>query len=319
MKLMREIFQGDSESGFTLVELLLSLVITAILAVGVTRILSITMNTVDYTQTSTLVASNNALIDSVVSEDIASSNGFVIPNTSTSSPDTTKICTSWKNSDTNYSSVRPLLTLSVPSYLPIINATGKGSTILYTLALGIANTFEIGQSATIYGISNSNLSVAGALITAKTEASPTQSGTFTVATSSSTTESETPSKNGTAAVNWYHGYEVRNIENMGELWNFTCPVTGSNSNLKNPRVLRQGVPLPNDSTWSAMVKCTQFNGTSILASTATSTSTICPTNTSLTSIVDNPGIQLIVPPATKGSRSNQKYKIQVIQGARSIA
>ena len=319
MKMMREIFQGDSESGFTLVELLLSLVITAILAVGVTRILSITMRTVDYTQTSTLVASNNALIDSVVSEDIASSNGFVIPNTSTSSPDATKICTSWKSSDIDYSSVRPLLTLSVPSYLPITNATGNGSTIVYTLALGTINNFEIGQSATIYGISNPNLSVSGALITAKSDSSATKSGTFTVATSSSTTESESPSTYGTAAVNWYHGYEVRNIENMGELWSFTCPATGFSSNLKNPRVLRQGVPLPSDSSWSVMVKCTQFSGTSILASTATSTSTICPTNTLLTSIVDNPGIQFIVPPATKGSRSNQQYKIQVIQGARSNA
>ena len=80
MKMIREIFHGDSESGFTLVELLVSLVITAILAVGVTRILSTSMKTIDYTQTSTLVASNNALIESIVSEDIAASNAFIIPN-----------------------------------------------------------------------------------------------------------------------------------------------------------------------------------------------------------------------------------------------
>ena len=319
MKMIREIFQGDSESGFTLVELLVSLVITAILAVGVTRILSTSMKTIDYTQTSTLVASNNALIESIVSEDIAASNAFIIPNTSSSAPEATKICTSWKTTDTAYSTVRPLLTLSVPSYLPIISATGKGSTILYTLALGTQNTFEVGQSATIYGIANSNLTVAGALITAKTEATTSQPGTFTVATSLSTTESETPSNTATAAVNWYRGYEVRNVENLGELWSFSCPVTGLTTNLKNFQVLRQGLPLSTDASWSAMVKCTQFTGASISASTASSASTTCPTNTALTSIVDNPGIQFIVPPATKGSRSNQNYKIQIIQGARSIA
>ena len=81
MQKMRNYLKRSPEAGFTLVELLVSLVITAILAVGVTRILTITMQTVSYTQSSTLVASNIALIDSVLSDDIGDSNGFVIPDT----------------------------------------------------------------------------------------------------------------------------------------------------------------------------------------------------------------------------------------------
>ena len=192
--------------------------------------------------------------------------------------------------------------------------------IVYTLASGTTNTFQIGQLVTIYGFTNTNLIASGVAITARTDATTIQTGTFTVATTTSTTETETPAKSGTAAVNWFHGYEVRNVENAGELWFFSCPVTGSTTNLINPRVLRQGVPLPNDSSWPNMVKCTTFNtGNSISVSTASATSTTCPTNTSLTSLVDNPGIQFIVPPASPGSRSNQYYKVQVIQGARSIA
>ena len=320
MKIFRQLLEINSDEGFTLVELLVSLVITAILAVGVTRILTITMQSVSYTQSSTLVASNTALIDSVFSEDVATSNGFVIPNSTTTVPDSSKICTSWLASDTSYTNVRPLLTLSVPSYLPITNAKGNGLTITYTLALGTTNTFKVGQSATIYGLTSSNLSVASATITAKTDSTVTQAGTFTVSTTTSTTETETPAKTATGAVNWYHGYEVRKVDNTGEIWLFTCPVTGSTTNLVNPRVLRQGVPLPSDASWALRVKCTKFDsGTSLSVADATATSATCPTNTSLTSITDNPGIQFIVPPAAPGSRSNQYYKVQVIQGARSIA
>lgn len=320
MQKLRNHLKSNPEAGFTLVELMVSLVITAILAVGVTRILTITMQTVGYTQSSTLVASNTALIDSVLSEDIAGSNGFVIPNTTTSTPDSTKICSSWKSTDTTYTNVRPLLTLSVPSYLPIASAKGNGSTITYTLAANTVNTFQVGQSATIYGFSNSNLTVESASITAKTATTVTQAGTITVATTISTTESETPSKVGTAAVNWYHGYEIRSLGGAGELWLNTCPITGSTTNLINPRVLRQGVPLPNDVNWPNMVKCTTFStGTSIQVAAASATSLTCPTNTSLTSLINNPGIQFIIPPAAPGSRSNQYFKIQVIQGARSIA
>ena len=320
MQKLRNHLKSNPEAGFTLVELLVSLVITAILAVGVTRILTITMQTVGYTQSSTLVASNTALIDSVLSEDISDSNGFVIPNTTTTTPDSTKICTSWISTDTGFTSARPLLTLSVPSYLPITSAKGNGLSITYSLAMGTTNTFQVGQLATIYGFSNPNLTSISAAITSKTDSSPTQAGTFTVATTISTTEAETPAKNGTAAVNWFHGYEIRSIGGTGELWLVTCPVTGSTTNLSNPRVLRQGVPLPNDVNWANMVKCTSFSsGTSISVAAASSTSLTCPTNTSLTSLIDNPGIQFIIPPAAPGSRSNQYYKVQVIQGARSIA
>ena len=321
MQKMRNYLKRSPEAGFTLVELLVSLVITAILAVGVTRILTITMQTVSYTQSSTLVASNIALIDSVLSDDIGDSNGFVIPDTATTTPNTSKICSSWKSTDTTYTNVRPLLTLSVPSYLPIASAKGNGLTITYTLGTNTTNTFQVGQLATIYGFSNTNLTLSSAAITAKTETTLTQAGTITVATTLSTTDTETPATVGTAAVNWFHGYEIRSVEGAGELWLITCPVTGSTSNLSNPRVLRQGVPLPNDVNWPNMVKCTTFDiGTTALKPiTASATSTLCPTNTSLTSLSVNPGIQFIIPPAAPGIRSNQYLKIQVIQGARSIA
>lgn len=328
MKKIRETLKTNPEAGFTLVELLVSLVITAILAVGVTRILTITMQSVGYTQSATLVASNTALIDSVLSEDISASNGFVIPNSTTTVPDSTKLCTSWISTDTTYNSVRPLLTLSTPSYLPVLSATGStgssGAIIKYTLTMGTANTFQVGQLVTIYGFTNSNLVVTGAAITARTDASATQAGTFTVAAPTANNDTESPTGNGTAAVNWFHGYEIRNIDGAGEIWLSSCALTGSTTksttNLINPRVLRQGVPLPNSSDWPNMVKCTTFNaGNGITVAAASATSTTCPTNTFLTSLVDNPGIQFIVPPANPGSRSNQYYKVQVIQGARSIA
>ncbi len=322
---MRKFIDSTSEDGFTLVELMLSLVITAILAVGVTRVLTITVQSVNYTQSATLVASNSALIDSVLSEDIAASNGFIIPNTSTTSPDTSKICSSWKATDATYATVRPLLTLSVPNYLPITNATGNGSTITYTLSMGFTNTFQLNQLVTIYGFTNANLISTSAKITARSDQTALQAGTFTVVAASSTTETETPTKVGTAVVNWYHGYEVRKADTVGEIWLFSCPTAGYTGTLINPRVLRQGVALPNDSNWSLRVKCTKFDTvtsptiTSITVTEASATSTTCPTNTSLTSLSDNPGIQFIVPPAKPGSRSNQYYKTQVIQGARSVA
>jgi len=313
MKKLRQLFTTNTEAGFTLVELIVSLVITGILAVGLTQILTITMQTVGYTQTTTLVASNVALLDSTLSKDISNSNGFVIPNTSTT-PDATKICTSWVATDTSYTNVRPLVTLSVPRYLPITKAVGNGLTITYTLATGTTNAFVVGQLATIYGFTTASLSMVSAPVTVVT------SGSFTVSTTASTTETETPAKNGTAAVNFFHGYEVRNVANAGELWNFTCPVTGFTTNLTNTRVLRQGVPLPAVSSWNAAIACTSFSsGSDKTITPASASSTICPTDTSLTSLTVNPGIQFSVPAATTGSRSNQTYTAQVVQGARSIA
>jgi len=312
MQRIRQSVNQDSQAGFTLVELLLSLVITAILAVTITRILAVTVQSVNYIQTSTLVGSNVALVDSTLSGDISASNGFVIPNSTT--PDPTKLCTSWKSTDTTYTNVRPLLTLSVPSYLPIASAVGQGSSIIFTLKSGTVNTFVIGQLATIYGFTNANISLVSSPITALT---PT---TITVATTFATYETETPAQNGTAAVNWLHGYEIRNVSNSGELWSFTCPIAGSATNLVNPRVLRQGVPLPSLSTWTDSVQCTSYSaGTAMTIIQASAVSTTCPTNKSLTSLIDNPGIQFTIPAAITGSRSNQTYTAQVIQGARSIA
>lgn len=307
MQRIKQSLNQDSQAGFTLVELLLSLVITAILAVTVTRILAVTVQSVSYIQTSTLVGSNVALVDSTLSGDISASNGFVIPNTAT--PDATKLCTSWKSSDTTYTNVRPLLTLSVPSYLPIAKAVGQGTSIIYTLKSGTVNTFVIGQLATIYGFTNTNLSLVSSPITALTPS------TVTVTTAIATYETETPAQNGTAAANWFHGYEIRNIANSGELWSFTCPTTGLTTNLVNPRVLRQGVPLPSEPIWINSVQCASFLSTGSIGIQLS----VCPTNTSLTSLIDNPGIQFTIPAATTGSRSNQTYTPQVIQGARSIA
>lgn len=316
MQRLRKHLNQNTEAGFTLVELVLSLVITAILAVGVTRLLTVTIQTVGYAQSSTVRASNVALVNSVLNRDISASNGFVIPDTTSSAgPDKSNICTSWSTGST-FESVRPILTLSVPITVQITSVKRLASSIEYTVTGTDSSSLVIGQLATVRVASIGNINSVDLSVTSAPIVS-LNSGKFTVTASTSTNDSTALTAAGTVTVNWFHGYEVRKVPvgtdsiSMGQLWTFSCPTAGSTSVI-NPRVLREDLPAPAGSTvWANSVLCTA----------QTLISTICTKNTSLTSLSDNPGIKFTIPASSpiKGSRSDHIYTQQVIQGARRIA
>ena len=160
MQKLRELLKQDTEAGFTLVELVLSLVITAILAVGVTKLLTVTMQTVGYAQSSTVRASNVALVNSVINRDISASNGFVIPDTTSSTaPDKSKICTSW-STGSSYASVRPILTLSIPVTVQITSVRRFATYNEYTVASADINSLATGQLATVSVVSSGSVNSA---------------------------------------------------------------------------------------------------------------------------------------------------------------
>ena len=317
MQKLRELLKQDTEAGFTLVELMLSLVITAILAVGVTKLLTVTMQTVGYAQSSTVRASNVALVNSVINRDISASNGFVIPDTASSNTvDKSKICTSW-STGSSYASVRPILTLSVPITVQITSVRRFATYNEYTVASADINSLAAGQLATVSVVSSGSVNSADLSVSSAPISDPPAAGKFRVTVSTSISDPNAIAAVGTVTVNWFHGYEVRKILvgtdsiSMGQLWTFTCPTAGSTS-LINPRILREDLPAPAGSTvWINSVMCTD----------QTLAPTICTKNTSLTSLTDNPGIKFTIPASSpiKGSRSDHIYTQQIIQGARRIA
>lgn len=309
MQKLREFLKQEPEAGFTLVELVLSLIITALLAVGVTKVLTVTMQTVAYAQSSTLLSSNVALVDTVLNKDISASNGFVVPDST--SPTKSLLCTSWSTGST-FVAVRPILSLSVPVTVQITSVKRLSSSIEYTVASTDAKNFAVGQLATVNVVSSGSVNSADLGVISAPIAS-IASGKITVTATPTTADSSAIFVTGTITVNWIHGYEVRKNEiNMGELWTLTCDSAGSN-NLSNPRLLREDLPLPASTTaWTSTVLCTD----------KALIDAICTKNTSLTSLTDNPGIKFTIPASTpiKGaSRTNKIYTEQAIQGARIIA
>ena len=211
-------------------------------------------------------------------------------------------CSSWVSSDTTFTSVRPLLTLSQQAGAPIAAASGTGSVMTYTYTGPIS--FSAGQTVTISGVVPSGYNVLNATVLS---ADP-NAQTFTIA--GSATGSLTTA--GTMVYNNFIGYEVRSSSDKnGQLWRIHCAVPSLGISDASAQLLRSGLPLPSsDADWVGTIQCATSTGSSVVASS-------CPVNTFLNSMILNPGIKFAIP-ATLLSAPNL-YPLQVILASRSIA
>ena len=369
-----------SESGFTLIELVLALFLTSLLALGVSKMFGASVTSMTYNSTTSVIGANTATLNALVTHDIEESNGFIVPSSAGvyvitaasgdgtyltytyTGPQTLVIgqsvsitgmpagfnalnatiatlpgagtftvlssvstsvsgqsgalfsnCTTWSPADTNFGSIRPLLTLSQIKSTTVTAASGDGTTSTYTYTG--QDIFQTGQSVTISGISalvggvsvNSSLNVTNAVITGVNSSS----NTFSIANASS----DTATTSGVATFNQFVGYEVHTTPaGKGELWRIQClkpqtAVTGPTS-----KMLRSSLPAANDVSWTTSIKCSIF-------STGAVSSTACPADTFLSDTTLYPALTMTIPATSTvvDSGGSIQYPSQVILGARSIS
>ncbi|MEI6648513.1 MAG: prepilin-type N-terminal cleavage/methylation domain-containing protein [Actinomycetes bacterium] len=69
-----------SESGFTLIELVLALFLTSLLALGVSKMFGASVTSMTYNSTTSVTGANTATLNALVTHDIEESNGFIVPS-----------------------------------------------------------------------------------------------------------------------------------------------------------------------------------------------------------------------------------------------
>ena len=73
---------GSDSSGFTLLELLLSLLLTSVLGLGISNLLGSSIKSMNYVSSNSVSGANFATLNSLYAIDVNQSNGYVVPSTS---------------------------------------------------------------------------------------------------------------------------------------------------------------------------------------------------------------------------------------------
>lgn len=107
----------QSDSGFTVVELLLAVTLTVILAVGVSSTFASSVTSIGGSRNTSFTSSGNATINSLFTRDVESANGFLVPD---------------KNSIDSISAVN-----------------ANGATVIYTYSGN--NSLSVGQNVSVLG------------------------------------------------------------------------------------------------------------------------------------------------------------------------
>ena len=298
------------DNGFTLVEVIIAISLTAILGIGMAQILSMSISTIKWTQAATITNANISQFGQVFSRDVEEANGFDVP--SVSSANFTLLCTTGTSSTPN---ILPLVTISNQISTNITNVTVTVPTITYTVSA--IRSLSVNQNVTVTGMAYGNLSQIAAPITAVV------GNTFSVTNSSGAPATESGVvASGVATTSLYIGYEVRrNLAGTGgELWRVMCNAPGSFAALivSDSRILRAGLPLPTATDWSGGVVACPTS----LATLGTTSAGICTKNIYLTEVTTNPALQMTVPAsdiAASGASSRMQIPIQVLTGVRSVS
>lgn len=296
------------ENGFTLIEVLISITLTAILAIGVVQILGMGVSSIKWTQSATITNSNTAQLGQAFARDVEEANGFDAP--SVLGANYTLLCTTGTNSNAN---VLPLVTVSDQISTNITNVTVTVTTVTYTVSS--IRGLSVNRNVTVTGMTYGNLSQTAVPVTAVV------GNTFSVANSSGAPTSESGTlTTGVATTSVYIGYEVRSnaAGTSGALWRIMCNAPGSVAALtaSDSRILREGLPLPTATDWSGGVVACPTS----LITLGTASAGICTKNTYLTSATANPALQMTIPPsdiAATGASSRMQIPTQVLTGVRS--
>jgi prepilin-type N-terminal cleavage/methylation domain-containing protein len=149
--------KSRENDGFTLVELVLALFVTALLATGITQLLGTSVQSMNYTQKNSINSSSNSLIDSVFVRDVNSTSGIYVSSTSIPNEQVTNA-----SQDQSNTSLFPA------SYASTLSISAVNSTGTYTYAgsfvpcnnqivsiSGTSTAFDQ-TSATIFSVDQTN-------------------------------------------------------------------------------------------------------------------------------------------------------------------
>jgi len=298
------------DSGFTLIEVIISISLTAILAIGMAQILSMSVSSIKWTQAATITNSNIAQLGQVFARDVEEANGFDVP--SVSGANYNLLCTTGTSSNPN---VLPLVTVSNQISTNITNVTVTATKDTYTVST--IRSLSVNQNVTVTGMTYGDLSQIASPITAVV------GNTFSVANSNGALTSESGVvTTGVATTSAYIGYEVRKnlAGTSGELWRTMCNAPGSVATLisTDSRILRAGLPLPTATDWSGGVVACPIT----LVSLGTASAGVCTKNIYLTTATTNPALQMTIPASVttaNGASSKMQIPIQVVTGVRSVS
>ena len=292
---------ANDDAGVTLIEIIVCLVLSAILAVGITQLLTASTGAMDLSATAATSGNMQSNLVSYITSDVNMSNGYTVPFSSASSaaPNVNNMCTSWDATDTSYASVVPLVTMSVPVAEVLKSATWNGTSATYTSST--TGIFVPGQIVNITDFVNVGLNLVSATITSAT------GNTLTVP--NVTTPSGSVTEDATLYMNQNVGYEIRTINGAGQLWRVTCAMIGANPIDALSVQLRSGLPVSSSAVWLTSIKCLSSTG-------ATISSTDCPVNTFLNTQATYPGISLAIPATTI---TTPNYPSQTLIASRSMS
>jgi hypothetical protein len=211
-------------------------------------------------------------------------------------------CSTWDRvTDTSFTNVRPLVSLSKQASAPITSVSGSGTTATYTFTGPVQ--FAPGQTVTVSGL----LPAGYNLIGAKVLTVDPSAKTFTL--SNTTTGAMT--NVGILIYNNLVGYEVRKNGTSAELWRIQCPFPQKAFSSATSELLRSGLPLPSSTAdWANSMMCSSFTSGALVSSS-------CPANKFLNSATSNPGLILTLPATLFGATT--PYTSQVVLAARSIS
>jgi len=292
---------ANDDAGVTLIEIIVCLVLSAILAVGITQLLTASTGAMDLSATAATSGNMQSNLVSYFTSDVHMSNGYTVPFSSASSaaPNVNNMCTSWDATDTSYAKVVPLVTMSVPVAEVLKSATWNGTSATYTSAT--TGIFVPGQIVNITDFVNVGLNLVSATIASAT------GNTLTVP--NVTTPSGSVTEDATLYMNQNVGYEIRTVNGAGQLWRVTCAMIGANPIDALSVQLRSGLPVSSDAMWLTSIKCLSSTG-------ATISSTDCPVNTFLNTQATYPGISLAIPATTI---TTPNYPSQTLIASRSMS
>jgi len=292
---------ANDDAGVTLIEIIVCLVLSAILAVGITQLLTASTGAMDLSATAATSGNMQSNLVSYFTSDVHRSNGYTVPFSSASSaaPNVNNMCTSWDATDTSYANVVPLVTMSVPVAEVLKSATWNGTSATYTSAT--TGIFVPGQIVNITDFVNVGLNLVSATITSAT------GNTLTVP--NVTTPSGSVTEDATLYMNQNVGYEIRTVNGAGQLWRVTCAMIGANPIDALSVQLRSGLPVSSNAMWLTSIKCLSSTG-------ATISSTDCPVNTFLNTQATYPGISLAIPATTI---TTPNYPSQTLIASRSMS
>ncbi len=240
-------FWSSDDSGLTLIEIIISLVVTSALAVGLAHIADTSLTAMAYTESTAIKGANSASLNEIFNKDLSQTVGVVVPSSNFVN---SNVCMTLSNT-----LVSPLLTLNTQSEIPVTHAswdaTQGTATFIYS---GPQISLTVNQRVDISGMTNTLLNATGlTLVSSSTSAFTVLYPAATSALFDIGNEIETTSA-GAVIYKWV-GYELHPNAATGttDLWRVQCAWQGAVPDA-NGQILRTGFD-PNIN-WSNAVQCT---------------------------------------------------------------